>query len=291
MKLGLGTVQFGMEYGGELNREGRPDQQEVKRILEYAAKHGILVLDTSPAYGESERLLGASFPEGNQFRVVTKTLSIRTSTITDAHIAEIRSAFLLSLNQMKLPRVYGLLVHRPENLIGEGGERLFGLLEEMRASGLTVKIGISVYTGEQIERALDSFPLDLVQLPLSILDQRLVFGGHLAMLSRAGVEVHARSVFLQGALLMSPDCLPPRFAPIHAKLTRLHACMRELGVSAAQLALSFVMGMEEVGTVVCGIATARQLEELCNTPCVELDRHRFAEFAVDNLDIIDPSRW
>jgi len=290
VKLGIGTARFGMDYG-ELSSEGRPKPREISRILKYAAGCGIRAIDTAPAYGEAERLVGASFPEDHHFKVITKTLPVPQGTITKAHIANIRSAFLRSLKHLRLPKVYGLLVHRPENLVDRGGEMLSELMEEFKASGLAVKIGISAYTAEQIERAFEVFPLDLVQVPLNILDQRLITGGTLTRLSRAGVEVHARSIFLQGALLLSPDCLPPRFTPIRTKLNRLHAYIRELGMSPLQMALSFAMGMDEVANVICGIATVRQLEELCETRCVELDPSRLAEFVVDDVNIIDPSRW
>ena len=57
MKLGLGTVQFGTDYGIS-NKLGQTSADEVRKILEFAAGHGIRYLDTAPAYGTSEAVLG-----------------------------------------------------------------------------------------------------------------------------------------------------------------------------------------------------------------------------------------
>ena len=50
MKLGLGTVQFGMHYGIS-NREGKTPLREVTKILHVARDNQISVLDTAAQYG------------------------------------------------------------------------------------------------------------------------------------------------------------------------------------------------------------------------------------------------
>lgn len=86
-------------------------------------------------------------------------------------------------------------MHRADDLFVPGGERLMAALTDLKQQGLVAKIGVSVYNAEQIDQVLDRFAIDLVQLPISVLDQRLLRSGHLRKLKSAGVEVHARSVF------------------------------------------------------------------------------------------------
>ena len=63
MRITLGTVQFGMRYG-VANRCGRPDKEEISRVLYAAAELGVSMLDTAPGYGDVEKMLGSGAPSG-----------------------------------------------------------------------------------------------------------------------------------------------------------------------------------------------------------------------------------
>jgi aryl-alcohol dehydrogenase-like predicted oxidoreductase len=56
-KLILGTVQFGLEYGVN-NQKGIPSSNEIKKILDFAFKRKINILDTAEAYGNSQERIG-----------------------------------------------------------------------------------------------------------------------------------------------------------------------------------------------------------------------------------------
>jgi aryl-alcohol dehydrogenase-like predicted oxidoreductase len=191
---------------------------------------------------------------------------------------------------MHTASVYGLLIHHADDLIGDDGHALMDRMLELKRQGLVKKVGVSVYTAEQIDRVLDNFTIDLIQLPMNVLDQRLLVSGHLTQLKAAGVEVHARSAFLQGLLLMDPDAVPPYFDPIRRHLVRYHGKMRQLGLTPVQAALGFVIGLNEIDAVICGVTTHQQLLEICAgaNPC---RTDLFTEFALDEEGMINPSLW
>jgi aryl-alcohol dehydrogenase-like predicted oxidoreductase len=290
MKLGLGTVQFGLDYG-IANPGGQTPPGEAQAILDYAAARGIRVIDTASLYGQSEEVLGSVLPAGHPFRVVTKTIRFAKPNIGPADIAACEQAFSASLAKLRQPSLYGLLLHHADDLLVPGGERLFARLAEWRRQGLVQKIGVSVYTGDQIDRILAAYPIELIQLPLSILDQRLIAGGHLRRLKDKGVEIHVRSVFLQGLLLMPPDDLPPRFGTIRGHLDSYRAFLRERGLTPVQAALGFVLSLPEVGTAVCGVNTLGQLAELAAAVREDLDPGQFAPFALSDETILNPALW
>ncbi len=95
-RLGLGTVQFGLDYG-VANPDGRTPPEEVRRILDVAAANGIGLVDTASVYGESERILGEILPAGDRFRIVTKTPSFHTAVVTQREADRVEQAFLESL--------------------------------------------------------------------------------------------------------------------------------------------------------------------------------------------------
>lgn len=280
MKLGLGTAQFGMDYGVS-TIAGRTSAEEVRHVLVDARACGVLVIDTAPAYGESERVLGAAGVAG--FDVVTKV-----PAGSDAEAAEI--ALFRSLGLLGISRAYGLLAHSADDLIGDGGEALYRRMRELKARGAVEKVGASVYSGAQIDALLARYELDLVQMPVNVFDQRLVRDGHLAKLRAREVEVHARSAFLQGLLLMDPEKVPPHFDPWRDTLRAYRAWLAAREFTPVQAALGFVVGLPEVDAVICGVNDDAQFHELCAL-AAPLPAEEFAEWAQDDPALLDPSQW
>ncbi len=290
MKLGLGTVQFGLDYGVS-NRGAKTPLSEVVRILRLAASSGIRVLDTAAGYGESETVLGCSLPEQHDFAIVTKTPTLRADAIDDHHIERVRESFQRSLTLLKQDSLYCLLVHRAEDLLSTQGERLMQTLLEFKHQGLIQKVGVSVYNAAQIDAVLARHPLDLVQLPVNVFDQRLIGSGHLAKLKRAGIEIHVRSVFLQGLLLMPQDAVPAYFAPIRGHLAKYREFQKSAGLTTLQASLGFVMSVPEMDHVIVGVNTAEQLQEILAVGTVPVDAQFMAQFALTDPAMLEPWLW
>jgi len=290
MKIGLGTVQFGMPYGIS-NTAGMTGEGEVRRILDYAALQGIRMLDTAAAYGESEKTLGCLLPAGSSFHIVTKTAPVRSNYVDDQAVASIGQIFEYSLKNLHRDSVYGLLIHQAKDLLKQGGERLASWLMEQKASGKTAKIGVSVYDRETLDAILENHAIDLVQMPLNILDQRLLANGYLSELKAAGIEIHARSAFLQGLLLMDPEDMPSYFSGIKAHMAGLRDFIAERGYSPLEAAIGFVSSIEEMDSVICGVNTLKQMKEIVGCSETKVSTGLFAKFAIANEKILDPSQW
>ena len=290
MKLGLGTAQFGLDYGVS-NRNGKTPASEVAAILRAALAHGIEVLDTAPLYGDSEASLGQALAGSSRFRVVTKTPAFGRRPISADDVSYLRDTFRQSLQNLATGGVYGLLIHHADDLLAENGAILFEAAYSMKQEGLVQKVGVSVYSGEQIDAILGRFQVDLVQLPFNILDQRLRSGGQLRRLKAAGIEIHARSVFLQGLLLMPPPALPGYFEPLRGHLSKLHRQLEHMGLTPLEAALGFVLGIDEVDVVLCGVNNERQLLEICAAAARRVDMPALHRYAYGDQAMLDPTRW
>jgi aryl-alcohol dehydrogenase-like predicted oxidoreductase len=288
-KIGLGTVQFGLDYGVS-NSAGQVPVTEAAAILEFARRTGVDLLDTAPAYGSAEVVLGQLLRRGDSFSIVTKTSPLAATTIGDEELARVRSVFDHSLRAMGRQSVAGLLVHQADDLLKPGGDRLFDLLQGWRSNGKVGKIGVSVYDRPQIERLFELYPLDLVQLPLNVFDQRLATDGTLKKLADAGVEIHARSVFLQGLVLMEEDALPQFFAPWHEKFGAFRQAVRAAGTTPLEAALSFVKQLPTVAVALIGVQSVEHFRQCLEAyeADVMLDWERFV---IDDAAAVDPRRW
>lgn len=291
MKLGLGTVQFGLDYGVS-NKQGMTPQAQVKEILEVAYEQGVAVLDTAALYGKSEEVLGASLLPIHDFNIVTKTPQFKKQKIDRNDALKLKECFEASLTKLGKQNIYGLLMHRADDLLAEGGEHLMEMMLELKAAGLVKKIGISVYDGDQIDRILEQYSIDIVQLPVNIFDQRLLVSGKIRALKNADVEIHARSVFLQGLLLMPLAQIPDYFAPLEPLLLQYHGLLSAYEMSPLQGALSFMKSCEDIGSIILGVSSMQDLIEILHawqtTPEEKFD---FNTYACSDERMINPALW
>jgi aryl-alcohol dehydrogenase-like predicted oxidoreductase len=280
-RLGLGTVQFGLDYGIS-NEMGRTQETEVQEILSEAARLGIQVLDTAPSYGVAEEVLGRALPADHDFDIVTKT---RPGAVTS-----VAADFEKSCRWLKQTNLYGILVHHAEDLLGAEGDRLMDDLLGLKQSGRVRKVGVSVYTGDQIDAVLDRLRVDLIQAPVSVFDQRLIQSGHLRKLKQHGMEIHARSVFLQGVLLMPADRLPAHFDRVRSRIRDYQTVLAEHGLTLQGGALGFVRGIRELDAILVGVNTIEHLRQdvAAFQETAPID---YSAFAVDDDSILNPGEW
>lgn len=282
MKLALGTVQFGMQYG-IANAGVRLGRTEVGQLLKYALQSGVDMLDTAAAYGDSEACLGAAGVGG--FRVVTK-LPIEMDDDVESWVFEHLKA---SLRRLRTDRVYGLLLHRSQQLQGDGGRLLAKAFVRLKTEGLVTKVGISIYDPKELEQVTKLCPIDLVQAPLNVFDQRLMISGWLQRLHDEGVEVHVRSVFLQGLLLMPRNRIPNKFSPWSVLFDRWHAWLAESNTTAIEACLAFV-NHPMIDRVVIGVNDLVQLKDLLQASRGDSTKE-LPNLACHDTKLINPSNW
>ncbi len=291
MKLGLGTAQFGFKYG-ITNKRGQVPIEEIGGILDHARQAGFSVIDTATLYGNSEEVLGRCLPQDHQFQIITKTKKFNKAAISPEDAKDLVSVFHNSLKDLRQKTLYGLLVHHAEDLLAENGHLLIDSLNDLKRQKLVQKIGVSVYSADQIDRLLDGMDIDLIQLPVNVLDQRLLISGHLKKLKQRGVEIHARSIFLQGVLLKQPRELDSYFNPVKGLLEEYHAYLAGRNITPVESALRFIMAQKEIDCMVLGVSSQDELSEIEETlKTSSTSKIDHARFACSDKNIIDPSTW
>lgn len=289
MKLGLGTVQFGLRYGIS-NKSGQVAVGEVEKILKLASSSGINILDTAAGYGDSERLLGACLNSVSNFSIVTKSIPLKKGDVKSEDVVKVEAAFQDSLRKMGQSSVYGLLVHQSSDLLCPGGDYLYSTLRRLKDDGLVKKIGVSVYGKDEVDRLFDRYSFDLVQLPVNVFDQRLVHDGTLQWLHAAGIEIHVRSALLQGLLVMPSAELPRYFDTIRLHHQDYLAALSRAGLSPVSGALGLFHQLKEVTTVLVGVETSIHLGE-CLDAVQDTPDLDFSSFAIHDPLMIDPRFW
>lgn len=285
MKLALGTAQFGLAYG-IANTEGQVTADAAVKILVLARAAGMDTIDTAIAYGESEQRLGEAGVGG--WHIVSKLPAIPddcsdvsgwVSTNVDA-----------SLARLKVPRLRGLLLHRPGQLLGTNGRQLYQALLQLKDAGKVEKIGISIYEPAELDELCAQYVFDLVQAPFNVFDRRLATSGWLHRLHAEGVEVHARSAFLQGLLLTTAGKSPPGFERWEPLWASWRAWTTDARLNPLRAALGHVLSYPEIACVVVGVDSLGQLIEIL--ACAESAQQRAPDtLATVDPDLLNPARW
>lgn len=290
LKLALGTAQFGLDYG-ITNSRGRLGEGDIRALLAEAAQSGCNVLDTAPDYGEAETALGKL--AGEEFSLVTKTYFVNKPAISAQDASKVRDEFMRSLEKMRREHVNALMVHYAADLKAAGGARIWEMLLRLQEEGLAGKIGCSVYDAEELDAVAALFPIQIVQLPLNAFDQRLERSGHLARLHARGVEIHARSAFLQGVLLADPASLPTHFSPWKEKLAAYQKALAEQSFTPLSGALAYIASTRMVDRLVVGVTNPAEWSAIlaANTKLASVAAFDFAPWAEADTTLLNPSLW
>jgi len=277
-KIALGTAQFGLDYGIS-NAGGQVHPNEVKNILSIAKNNNIDILDTASGYGNSEKILGDVGV--HSFKIVTKTTSIKSG------VDSVLKSFKQSLENLRIESVDGLLIHNIEDVKDKEFDILYEELNNLKQDKLINKIGFSTYTPKQVDFLLDNFDFDLIQVPFNVFDVRLIEGGQLQALKDKSVEVHARSVFLQG-ILLNFNNLPNYFLTWQKQFEKYQAIVDSSGLSLLEYALNFALSIKELDKVLVGVNNANQLIDIINSSNTGVD---LKAFSIDDVDLLNPSLW
>ncbi|ABZ94482.1 Aryl-alcohol dehydrogenase-related oxidoreductase [Leptospira biflexa serovar Patoc strain 'Patoc 1 (Ames)'] len=292
MKIGLGTVQFGMDYGVS-NQTGKTNQAEVNLILNKALELGIRKLDTAYLYGDSESVLGQNQKELNGFDVITKTRKFGNTAFTKDDAKLIRESFLESLSRLKLNKVYGLMFHDSSDLLKENSGYLWDELVSLKSEDKVTKVGVSVYSLNQTEEILKKYPIEIIQFPLNIYDHSFLQNGFLSKLKEIDIEIHVRSVFLQGLALMSSTELPAYFKSVKNHIQECQEMLRSRGVTMLEASLNFIKSIKQVDFAILGINNISQLLEIIDSyhSGKNFEGIDYSKFAIFDESITNPSKW
>ncbi|MCR5265682.1 MAG: aldo/keto reductase, partial [Cyanobacteria bacterium RUI128] len=259
---------------------GQVSSDEVGKILDYAAKVGIDTLDTASLYGNSEEVLGKFNLE--RFKVVTKTVKVDKTLGRDENLNNFRDAFYKSQKNLGYIKLHGLMFHESTDLLGQNGYELWDLVNDFKEKEYVDKIGVSVYSPETLIEIIDKFDIDIVQLPLNILDQRFVY--LMKELKEKGIEIHTRSTFLQGLLLMKDY-------EINSYFDEIKPLLKEIPEPKLAQALHFVDKIKEVDKIIVGTTCLNDLTGIVNAIESDIETIDYTKYKVTDERFILPQNW
>ncbi len=285
-KLGLGTVQFGLNYG-IANQFGMIKFSTAKQIIYLAREKKINLIDTAIDYGESEDVIGKIGI--SNFKVISKLPPPPKNCNNLKHWIE--KEIRLCLERLKVKSLYGLLVHKTESLIGEKGNIIIDTLNNLKSRNLVKKLGVSIYDVNELEEVIKKMKIDIVQAPLNIVDRRLETSGWLSELHRNNIEIHSRSTFLQGLLLMPRAKIPAKFNKWSKIWDRWEYELANNNLDAKTVCLSYPLSLKEVDKIIIGVDNIEQLNEIVLASKKKIKNVNWSFMTSNDQMLLNPSNW
>ena len=282
-RIVLGGAQLGLPYG-ILNGGETLSREEVARILDTAAGHGIDAIDTAIAYGQSESVIGETAQ--NRFKIISKLPPIPLDV---SNVSQwVRTQVDASLSRLKCTSLDALLLHRSQDLTDAHGAELYATINSLKVEKIIQRFGVSIYTPDELSGIIGTFDIDVVQAPLNVFDRRIL--RIIDQLTALNIEVHVRSVFLQGVLIAKPENRPQRFQPWSEHFARFDEWVLSSGVSAMACCLAFALQQSGVAKLVIGTTSPEALTEIMTSiPNIKLEVP--ADLQSSSEQLIDPRVW
>ena len=283
MKLVLGAAQLGMKYG--LFNKSKVSKNEFKKIEKLIIKSNISFIDTAPAYGESEKVIGNS--QLKKLNIITK---VKIKTENKKNIQKLLNQKISrSLIRLKTKNIYGLLLHDCNDVLGKNGDELLNCLRLLKRKKLVKKIGISIYNAKELTKIWKFWKPDIVQLPFNLFDQRMLNSRWIDKLNKNKVKIFARSCFLQGLLIGDYNTLKiPK--KIKRSLQKFNDWCKKNNISRLKASLDFIRQFKKIDFAVIGFNNVDQMKEIFGL--LKKKRNNITKkFKSNNLSLIDPRKW
>ena len=286
-KLVLGTVQLGLRYGIN-NLKGLVTNQESYDILSIANDNGIKTLDTAADYGDSEIKIGNFISKQNKksFDIITK--------FSKKEGVSWKKSLNNSLKKMNVPNVDIIMFHSFEAYINAKNNNEIDSILKFKGS-LFNKLGVSVYTNDELKMLKTDENIEVIQSPFNILDNENIRGHILKALKDDGKIVHTRSAFLQGLFFMEHSQIPRKLMDLISPLKEINNIAEQNDFCVGHLALQYVLSKDYIDGVLIGIESIDQLQKniqwaKTNIPFGVLEKID-KKIHIQNSALLNPSLW
>lgn len=293
MKLCLGTVQFGMDYG--VYNQKKKDEEYCIRCMDYATQNGIYSIDTATAYGIAEQVTGdflakKTIPREKLFLSTKLLPNILDNCKLEEYKSVIKENITRSLQTLNTDYIDAYLLHSSRYAFNP---EILEALQAIQKDGLARHVGVSVYYPEEALACIESPYVDYIQAPYSLFDHRMKEQG--VFDKKQDVLMDVRTIFVKGLIRLEADNVPDHLAKAKPILKELDKICKETGYSRIELAMGYVKRQTEINQIVFGIRNLEQLKEDIDAFEKDIPRSVFADmesiFANIDADIVIPSLW
>jgi len=281
-KLIIGTANFGKNYG---LKKKKISNLELNKIFKFLRLNKISYIDTAKNYGASEKLIGDN--SFSNFKIISKLPKLNKN-VKNIYRWVCGNVYD-TLQKVRKKKIYAILMHNPSDLLAKNGSQIYESLIKLKKNKIIKKIGISVYNPDEADKLLKKYKIDIIQIPFSVFDRRILKNNWIYKIKKKNIEIHVRSVFLQGLLLNNK--IPKYFQKWKVNFIKWNKFCTNLKISKNLAALKFVISQKKIDKIVLGIDSLNELKINIKNM---LDSKKLlfpGELSIDDEEILNPYNW
>ncbi len=276
-KLILGTANFLNPYG---ILENKIPKNKIKNILKYSKKKKIKYLEISRDYKNSHFFIS----QFSKFFKIYNKINLSPSFLKSINENNLNK--YLNINKKNKNISYAVTLRKPSNLFNQDGKRFFEILKKMKSEGKIKKIGISIYNTKKLKKIINNFKIDYIQLPLNIVNKE-VFISTKKIIKKRKIQIHARSIFLQGLLLKKTKDLPKKIIRLKQDWSHIDDTLEKIKISRFSACINYVLNFK-IDKILFGINDYNQLNEILRFKKIH---KKIPFFLIKRKNLIDPIYW
>ena len=288
-KIVIGTANFNSNYGFE---KTQVSEKNIKKIIIFAKKNGIQTFDTAIDYSIPKNFF--QFKNQRNFKIITKFNIPKTNS--KKFIKNFENNILHHINYIGINNLEGLLFHNTQDIKNKNFNHLINAIKLLKKKKIIKKFGFSVYNPNEINLIIKKVKPDIIQAPLNLFDQRILNQGYLNILKKKKIEIHIRSIFLQGTLVSPINQIIKSKLPFKLlqKISHLEKFCKKNNVTRLEICSDFINKIKKIDKIIIGTKNDSQLKKIVylfknqKKKKLSLNYDQFQEL---NIKIIDPRKW
>jgi len=287
LRIGLGTAQLGLNYG-ITNDDKKVNPESLSKIINLARDSHIKYIDTAISYGDSEIKLGKN--RIDDFYLISKLPKV---PVEKENVGIwINDQVNESLKRLGVETLYALLLHDTSQLFDDSiGVEIDKALNKLKEQGKIKKFGVSAYSPKELKNILKKFSPEIVQLPMNVFDNRFQEHDCLKIMKDKNIEIHSRSAFLQGLLLLNKENLPKQFKKWNSLFEKCQSWLKFNNISAIEACLGHCLSFKEIDCVVVGVDSFIHFNEVIDLANTKAKVNYPLDFSFKDIDLINPLNW
>ncbi len=286
-KIIIGTAQFGSKYG-IANTSGMIKNNEFKKITQFAKKLSIKSLDTAPSYGASEKKIG-NLQLSRNFKIYSKINKLSKNHKKDTYRELLEKNLNRSLNNLKINTLEGIFLHQPLDLLKQNGDVLYKFLKDKQKEKLIKKIGISVYSVSEAKKIINEFEFDMIQFPVNLFNQEFISNGFISKLKKNKIQTFARSIFLQGLLLM--ENIPIKLNKFKRNFLKYENFINKYNFTKLEATIYFIKSIEDIDYYIIGFQNLNEFKQIMDKFQNKTFNVNWKECSFSQTKLLNPSLW